>query len=209
MAASNPDTAMPTMTFLRLPNDHTQGALPGALTAKADVAQNDYAVGKVVETISHSPVWADTAIFITEDDAQDGPDHLDAHRTEALVISPYTEKSSPGAADRIDSTRYDTVSMLKTMELITGMQPMSQFDAAATPMLATFNDAAVLTPYTALPPDPSIDGSVTAAAAVGAAESSSLDFTTADAAPSSVVNRIIWEATMPGRAYPATPGAHG
>lgn len=205
MAAANPETAMPTFEILRLPNDHTQGTKPGALTPQALVAQNDYAVGKVVDDISHSAVWKDTAVFITEDDAQDGPDHIDAHRTEALVISPYTQKATADAADRVDGTRYDTVSMLKTMELITGMQPLSRYDAAATPMLATFTRHAVLRPFTTLLPSPRWDGTRNGADAPMAQQSSAMNFDAADAAPSAELNQVLWNATMGDRPYPAGP----
>ena len=105
------------------------------------VADNDLALGRVVEAVSKSKFWKDTAIFVIEDDAQNGPDHVDAHRTVALVISPYTKRSY------VDSTMYSTSSMLRTMELILGLKPMSQFDAAARPMYDVFQAKPDLTPY--------------------------------------------------------------
>src|SRR5262249_4064129 len=123
---------MPRLQIMRLPNDHTAGTKSGQHTPIALVADNDLALGRVVEAVSHSKFWKDTAIFVVEDDAQNGPDHVDAHRTVALVISPYTKHS------QVDSSLYSTTSMLRTMELILGLEPMSQFDAAARPMYNSF-----------------------------------------------------------------------
>ncbi|MEZ0069506.1 hypothetical protein ABIA32_005551 [Streptacidiphilus sp. MAP12-20] len=148
---------LPAMTFLRLPNDHTATTAPGMPSPRAYVADNDYALGRLVDTVSHSKDWASTAIFVVEDDAQAGPDHVDAHRTIAQVISPYTQTG------KLDSTFYSTVSMLRTMELITGLQPMTQFDALATPMSASFSDRPNLAPYTAVKPSDAILGQVNAA----------------------------------------------
>ena len=136
---------MPRLQILRLPNDHTHGVTRGKLTPTAYVAENDAALGKVVEAITRSKFWATTSIFVVEDDAQNGPDHVDAHRTEALVISPYSRKRG------VDSTMYSTSSMLRTMELILGLQPMTQFDAAAAPMFNCFSAAVDTTPFLALP----------------------------------------------------------
>src|SRR5665811_1391306 len=136
--------SMPTMQFVRLPSDHTRGTTPGAPTPKAMVADNDLAVGRLVDQVSHSKFWKDTAIFVVEDDAQAGPDHVDGHRTEALVISPYTQNA------KVDSTFYSTVSMLRTMELITGVPPLTQFDASAIPMLNAFTNNPNRTPFAAL-----------------------------------------------------------
>src|SRR5262249_39723971 len=123
---------MPRLSIVRLPNDHTAGTKPGSITPTAMVADNDLALGRVVEAVTKSKFWKDTAIFVLEDDAQNGPDHVDAHRSPALVISPYTKRGA------VDSTMYSTSSMLRTMELILGLAPMSQFDVAATPMYAVF-----------------------------------------------------------------------
>jgi DNA-binding beta-propeller fold protein YncE len=131
----------PALQIVRLGNDHTQGAASGHLTPTAYVAQNDAAVGQVVDAVSHSKFWSSTAIFVIEDDAQNGPDHVDAHRTEALVISPYTKHGA------VDSTLYSTTSMLRTMELILGLRPMTQFDAAASPMYNSFQPQADTAPY--------------------------------------------------------------
>src|SRR5207253_3393000 len=132
LARSEKQDAMPRFIVLRLPNDHTAGTRLGKATPTAMVADNDLALGRVVEAISKSKFWNDTAIFVVEDDAQNGSDHVDAHRTVALVISPYTKHG------HVDSTLYSTASMLRSMELIVGLQPMSQFDAAARPMYNAF-----------------------------------------------------------------------
>src|SRR5262249_14302236 len=134
---------LPAVEFVRLPNDHTAGTREGSPTPRAYVADNDWALGQLVEAVSHSRDWASTAIFVVEDDAQNGPDHVDAHRTIVQVISPYTQTG------KVDSTFYSQVSMLRTMELIVGIGPMSQYDAAATPMLNSFSDTRNVTPYTA------------------------------------------------------------
>ncbi|AMV24747.1 Phosphoesterase family protein [Gemmata sp. SH-PL17] len=133
---------MPRMQVMRLPNDHTAGTKVGSPTVTAMVADNDLAVGMVVEAISKSKFWKETAIFVIEDDTQNGPDHVDAHRSVALVISPYTKRKF------VDSTLYSTTSMLRTMELILGVQPMSQFDAAARPMYNSFTAKPDLSDYT-------------------------------------------------------------
>ncbi len=137
---------LPAMTFMRLPSDHTSGTRVGKPTPQAYVADNDWALGQLVDRVSHSKYWDSTAIFVTEDDAQNGPDHVDAHRTVATVISPYTQTG------KVDSTLYSTASMLRTMELINGIGPMSQFDAFATPMSAAFTERRNATPYTAVKP---------------------------------------------------------
>ncbi|MFM8272522.1 MAG: bifunctional YncE family protein/alkaline phosphatase family protein [Gemmata sp.] len=133
---------MPRMQVLRLPNDHTAGTKVGSPTVTAMVADNDLALGMVVEAVSKSRFWKETAIFVIEDDTQNGPDHVDAHRAPALVVSPYTKRR------HVDSTLYSTSSMLRTMELILGLQPMSQFDAAARPMYNSFTSRAELATYT-------------------------------------------------------------
>jgi hypothetical protein len=133
---------MPRMQVVRLPNDHTAGTKVGAPTVTAMVADNDLALGMVVEAVTKSKFWKDTAIFVIEDDTQNGPDHVDAHRSVAFVISPYTKRKF------VDSNLYSTTSMLRTMELILGLQPMSQFDASARPMYNSFTAKPDFTGYT-------------------------------------------------------------
>jgi YVTN family beta-propeller protein len=186
---------LPQLEIVRLPNDHTAGTKKGALTPQAMVAQNDYALGKLVDVVSHSKYWKDTAIFVTEDDAQNGQDHVDAHRTESLVISPYTQKGG------VDSTAYDTTSMLRTMELILGMKPMTQFDASATPMLGSFTEHPRFAPYEAAQPTYPVDRK-NGDAAPAAQTSQTLDFSKEDAANSDELNRVLWEATKGKQPYP-------
>ncbi len=142
---------LPALELMWLGDDHTNGIGPTALTPKAMLADNDLALGQLVDTVSHSPDWKDTAIFVLEDDAQAGPDHVDGHRMIAQVISPYTQ------IGKVDSSFYSTVSMLRTMELILGLHPLTQFDAAATPMLNSFTDRPNVAPYAAITPTQSLD----------------------------------------------------
>jgi Phosphoesterase family len=139
--------AVPAFNYMILPEDHTQGIAPGLLTPRALVAQNDYGLGQIVDTISHSPIWPETAIFVVEDDSQNGADHVDAHRIPALVISPYAK---PGA---VVHTRYDLVSAIRSMELILGLRPLGLIDALATPMYDAFSAGpANAAPFDALAP---------------------------------------------------------
>ncbi len=137
---------LPRFMVMSLGEDHTTGTRPGTFTPRACVASNDVALGKIVEAVTQSKFWPEFAIFVIEDDAQNGPDHVDAHRTVGLVVSPYTRRKA------LDSSQYSTVSMLRTIELILGLPPLSQFDAAARPMFASFTDKPDLTPYHAEPP---------------------------------------------------------
>src|SRR5207237_4335890 len=123
---------IPRFMVMSLGENHTQGTRAGAYTPKAHVAANDVALGKIVDAISHSKVWKEFAIFVIEDDAQNGPDHVDSHRTCGLVISPYVKRGV------VDSEMYSTVSMLRTVELLLGLPPMTQHDAAAPPMVNSF-----------------------------------------------------------------------
>jgi DNA-binding beta-propeller fold protein YncE/phospholipase C len=132
---------MPRLMVMRLPNDHTNGVTAGRLSPLAQAADNDQAVGMIVEAISKSKFWASTVICILEDDAQNGPDHVDSHRSPAFVISPYVKRHS------VDGHMYNTTSMLRTMELILGLRPMTHFDAAAPPMTAAFQSTLDPTPY--------------------------------------------------------------
>src|SRR5262249_53053059 len=140
------DGDMPKLQIVRMGNDHTYGTKEKKPTPTAMVAENDLALGMLVEAVSKSKFWKETAIFVLEDDAQNGSDHVDAHRSVALVISPYTQSG------KVDSTMYSTASVLRTMELILGLRPMSQFDAAATPMYNAFQKDAKLAGYTHVVP---------------------------------------------------------
>ena len=180
---------MPRLQIMRLPNDHTHGVTSGQRTPTAFVADNDAALGKVVEAVSHSKFWTNTAIFVVEDDAQDGPDHVDAHRTEALVISPYTRRGA------VDSTLYSTTSMLRTMELILGLQPMTQFDAAAAPMFNSFQARPDWGPYMALPAGVDLDATNSSFAWGGKEK---FVFAKEDANDDIQFNEVIWRSVKGG-----------
>ena len=188
---------MPRLQVIRLPQDHTSGTSVGKWTPTACMAENDLALGMLVEAVSKSKFWGQTAIFVVEDDAQNGPDHVDAHRTVAFVISPYTKRGA------VDSTMYSTSSMLRTMELILGMRPMSQFDAAATPMFNSFQAKADLRPYATLPANVDVN-ELNGKLAWGAEKSRKMDFTKEDAADDLLLNEIIWRSVRgPNSKMPA------
>jgi DNA-binding beta-propeller fold protein YncE len=176
---------LPQFIVMHLPNDHTSGAKVGLPSPRAAVADNDLALGRIVEAISKSKFWKDTAIFVVEDDAQNGPDHVDAHRTVAFVISPYTKHAA------VDSSLYSTSSMARTIELILGLKPMSQFDAAARPMYAAFQAKADLAAYEHVVPEVDLEEKNTAAA-WGAKLSEGFDLTREDAADDLLLNEVVW-----------------
>ena len=176
---------MPRLQVVRLPNDHTSGTKPGALTPTAFMAENDLALGRVVEAVSTSRFWPTTAIFVVEDDAQNGADHIDAHRTVALVVSPWARRGA------VDSSLYSTSSMLRTIELILGLEPMSQFDAAALPMIRSFTGTPDRSPYRCRPAAVPLDAR-NAATSWGAAASLAMDFSREDAADDLLLNDIVW-----------------
>ena len=149
------------------------------------MADNDAALGLVVEAVSRSKFWSQTAIFVVEDDAQNGPDHVDAHRTIAFVISPWARRRA------VDSTMYSTSSMLRTMELILGLRPMSQFDAAAMPMFASFGAQPDPRPYHALPARVDLQER-NLQTAWGSDLSRTMDFTKEDAADDLLLNEVVW-----------------
>ena len=176
---------MPRLQIVRLPNDHTHGTTVGKHTPVALVADNDLALGRFVEAISHSKFWAQTALFVVEDDAQNGPDHVDAHRTIAFAISPYTKRGA------VDSTMYSTSSMLRTIELILGLRPMSQYDAAATPMFNSFQAKPDLRPYQFLPVNVDLNER-NGRTAWGSDLSKKMNFAKEDAADDLLLNEVIW-----------------
>jgi len=176
----------PRFVIMRLPNDHTTGSKPGDLTPRAHVADNDLALGMVIETITKSPIWKETAVFVIEDDAQAGPDHVDAHRTVALAISPYTRGRGT------DSTMYSTASMLRTMELCLGLQPMSQYDAGARPMYNAFRNDPDLSPYTARPVSEEMRTRKNSADAWGTEFTAKLHLEKEDSGDDQLFNEIIW-----------------
>jgi len=176
---------VPNFMMMGLGENHTSGTAPGAYTPKAQVASNDVAVGKIVEAITKSKAWSKFAIFIIEDDAQNGPDHVDSHRTAGLVISPYVKRKV------VDSSMYSTVSMLRTIELLLGLPPMTQHDAAASPMVNSFMAKADLSTFTAMPAKIDLL-SKNPAQGYGATESARMDFREYDRIDEDALNRILW-----------------
>ena len=196
----NPDAnkRLPNFTVMSMPEDHTKGTSPGAFTPQAMVANNDYAIGRLVEAVSRSRYWPNTAIFIIEDDAQDGPDHVDARRTVGLVISPYVKRGI------VDSTLYSTSSFVRSIELLLGMPPMSQYDAAAMPLYASFGTEGKITPFNAIKPKIDVNAKNTKSS-YGAEESSKMDFSDVDRAPMHALNAIIWRSVKGPHAPVPTP----
>ena len=182
----DPLKRLPNFVVMSLGENHTQGTRPGAPTPQAAVASNDYALGMIVDRLTHSPYWAKTAIFVIEDDAQNGPDHVDARRTTALLISPYTKRRT------VDSTLYTTSSMLRTMELLLGLPPMSQYDAAATPMYRAFQPTPDLTPFAHVEPRVSLEDR-NDWSSPGARASLRMNLREADMAPEQELNEILWQ----------------
>jgi phospholipase C len=178
--------AMPTVQLLRLPNDHTSGTKVGQPTPRAMVADNDYALGRIVDAVSKSQYWKDTVILVTEDDAQNGPDHVDAHRTLALAISPYTQTG------KVDSTFYSTASMVRTVGLFAGIGPLTQFDDFSTPMSASFTQKPNLRPYSVIRPTYPMD-TVNQANAPMAKISANQDLTKEDQIDEATFNTAIWK----------------
>jgi len=184
----------PNFIIMLLPNDHTSGTRPGRPTPRAAVADNDLALGRIVEAVSHSKFWKETCIFVTEDDPQAGLDHVDGHRTVGMVISPYTKRNA------VVSTYYSQINMVRTIENILGIPPMNQFDLSAEPMIDCFTDTPDFTPYTARkniipldklnPPLESLSGD----ALYWAKKSLEQDLNDVDRIDEDTFNRILWHA---------------
>ncbi len=194
---------MPSFIQLRLPNDHTAGTRPGMPRPAASVADNDLAVGRAVEAISHSPYWDDTAFFILEDDAQDGADHVDAHRSLALVISKYSPRPGDGKPF-VDHRFYTTVSTIRTMETLLGLPPMNNNDAFAPLMSPLFAGPGDQPAFTAdySNRDNGLIYEANTARSPGAHASSRMDFTHPDQAPSAQLNAILWRDAMGSKPLP-------
>ncbi|MSV30066.1 MAG: phosphoesterase [Bryobacterales bacterium] len=199
---------MPNMTVVQLPSDHTFGASPGVSSAKAMVADNDLAVGLVVEALTKSKFWPKMAIYIVEDDAQNGVDHVDGHRTVALAVSPYIKRG------HVDSTFYSHQSMLKTMELQLGLPTLSLFDLIAHDMRASFSAAPDLTPYSHVTPEQDLfelnppASALRGPARKAALASAKMRWDVPDAAPSGALNKILWHSVKGWRTpYPAPRNA--
>jgi len=206
--AQGKDT-MPNFILMRLPDDHTRGTQPGGPTPKSSVADNDLAVGRIVEAVSHSPFWDDTAICILEDDAQNGGDHVDAHRSIALVISKYSPRG-PNGAPYVDSRFYSTVSMIRTMESLLGLPPMNNNDAFSSLISTLFTGAGDQPAYVAdySNRDNGLIYTANAQTAAGARESMKMDFSHADRAPAEKLNVILWKDAMGDKPIPAMLKVH-
>jgi YVTN family beta-propeller protein len=185
-------SAMPNLVYVFLPANHTVGATPGFPTPRAMIADNDLALGRIVEAVSKSPFWKETCIFVVEDDPQFGFDHVDGHRSVLQVISPYTKRK------HVDSLNYNQTGVVKTIELILGLPPMNQLDLSATPLRACFQDRPDLRPFAAVPNkvpldemNPALD-QLKGAARHWAKKSLELDFDKEDEADENTLNRILW-----------------
>jgi len=184
--------SLPNFMIMLLPNDHTSGTRPGVPTPRAMVADNDLALGRIVEAVSKSRFWPETVIFVTEDDPQAGLDHVDGHRTVGLVISPYTRRGE------VIRTNYNQVSMLRTMELILGLPHMNQLDLVADAMTDCFQEKPDLKPYTAVPNNIPLDEmnpplqALSGAQRFWAQKSMALDLEDVDRADEDTLNRILW-----------------
>jgi phospholipase C len=176
---------MPRLVLMTIGNDHTEGTRPGIRSPISCVADNDQALGVMVEGLSRSKFWASTAMFVLEDDAQDGADHVDSHRSPAYVISPYTRRHA------VDSALYNTTSVLRTIELILGLKPMTMFDAGARPMANAFRAVANLTPYVNEAPRVALNEKNPQRSAT-AGRSMKLDFSASDLADEHELNDILW-----------------
>ena len=194
---------LPQFTLLYMPDDHTGGTRSGKPTPRASVADNDLALGRVVDAVSHSPYWDDTAIFVLEDDAQDGADHVDAHRSTAFVISKYAPRDDKPF---IDHRFYTTVSVIHTMESLLGLPPMNLFDAHAPLMTEFFSSPGTQLPY-------EVDDSnlrngliykMNEKKAAGAKESSQMNFSKPDAVDARKLNAILWQDAKGNIQSPAT-----
>jgi YVTN family beta-propeller protein len=190
--------SLPQLEIVRFPRDHTSGTRPGSATPQAMVADNDLAVGRLVDAVSHSADWPSTAIFIVEDDAQNGPDHVDEQRAPFYLASPY-------AAGGVQHAMYTQASVLRTMEILLGLPPMSPYDAGARPLSAAFRTTPNLQPFDALPPRTNVDA-LNPKTAYRAADSARLDFAAADRVDDGTLNDILWHAVKGPRATPPPYG---
>lgn len=189
---------LPQLEIVRFPRDHTSGTKAGEVTPQGMVADNDLAVGKLVEAISHSPDWASTAVFVIEDDAQNGPDHVDEQRSTFYLVSPY-------AAGGVQHAAYTQASVLRTIEILLGLPPMSAYDAGARPLTAAFAAKPNLQPFDALPAQIKLD-ETNPTTAYRAVDSARLDFAHADRADPGELNDILWHAVKGAHATPPPYG---
>ncbi|MDB6075724.1 MAG: Phosphoesterase family protein [Verrucomicrobiaceae bacterium] len=203
LARYEKEGSFPSLLYVFLPQDHTSGTTPGYPTPRAMVADNDQGLGEIVEAVTKSRFWPETCIFVVQDDPQSGYDHVDGHRTVALVISPYTRRQ------HVDHTNYNQTGMVKTIELILGLPPMNQLDLSATAMRECFAVKADLTPYQARPAQVPLDemnpplSKLKGTAMKWAKKSIELDFDEEDEADDDTLNRIIWHSVKGSKPYPA------
>jgi YVTN family beta-propeller protein len=192
---------VPALNYMILPNDHTNGTTPNDYSPQALIADNDLALGQIVDAISHSSIWNQTAIFVVEDDSQDGADHIDAHRMPAFVISPWTKRGA------VVHTRYDQYSVIRTIELMIGLHPLSLNDALATPMYDAFDTTAdpAGTVYDAVAPTQDI-GQINGAAAPAAKLSAALPWSRIDVVPQELSDQILWQSVHGAGSRPPAPG---
>lgn len=210
LAQFEKNDSLPNLMMMLLPNDHTTGTREGYPTPRAAVADNDLALGRIVEAMSHSKFWPETVIFVVEDDPQAGLDHVDGRRTVALCISPYTKRGE------VIGTQYNQNSILRTIELVLGLSPMSQFDLLATPMTDCFNDAPDFSPYVALPNqipldemNPKLSSLLSGPQLYFARKSMEMPLDDIDQADEEVFNRIIWHSVKGyDVAYPEPKDEH-
>jgi YVTN family beta-propeller protein len=192
--------AVPKFTYITLPNDHTAGTRPGSRTPRAMVAENDLALGQLVDTISHSPIWDKSLILVIEDDSQDGADHVDAHRIPAFAISPYAKRGA------VIHTRYDFLSFIRTLELVVGMDPLNLFDAVAVPLYDAFDaEPSNAEPYDAITPGIDLLERNQATSA-NAKLSDSLPLNSPDQVPQRILDRILWQSIHGANSEPPPPG---
>jgi hypothetical protein len=192
--------SVPAFNYLILPSDHTEGTSPDRRTPDAMMADNDYALGQIVDLISHSSVWGRSLIMVIEDDSQDGADHVDAHRIPALAISPYSKRNA------VVHTRYDFLSFIRTLEIPIGMDPLSLFDATAVPLYDVFSPGADnAEPFTAIPPNVDINAR-NPATAPNAKLSQGLNLNRTDQVPQRVLDKILWQSVHGADSEPPPPG---
>jgi hypothetical protein len=187
---------MPALEIVRLPNNHTAGARAGALTPRAMVADNDLALGRMIEALSRGPFWKSTVVFVLEDDAQNGPDHVDSHRSPMLVISPYTRA---GVVHRFANT----TDVIRTIEEILGLDALSHFDHFGRPLRDIWSDSPDLRPWSALTPSVSLTER-NPAGTPAARESARLDLRIEDVADEELFNRVLWRSVKGDAPYPGT-----
>jgi YVTN family beta-propeller protein len=178
--------AVPQFSTIRISNDHTSGQKKGKISPQAAVADNDLAIGRFIEHLSKSPVWKESVVFILEDDAQNGPDHVDAHRSPAFLVGPYVKRNA------VVSAMYSTSGFLRTMELILGLPPMSQYDAGALPLYECFTNTPDFRPYTVKASNIDLERRNTAVNE-SSKRSEAFNFKKEDAAPDLDLNEVIWK----------------